>query len=99
MKNTDTYNFLGQLDVARNRSRQPYFVGHLRMYCENSDCQAREVDIYIKEMDGKVTKIPSCPLCLKTLKTHCVQTNQDKSEEIESLCVIGEALRLKRAHP
>jgi len=73
--------FLEKMKNARERNGIPAgmdpsnFVGWIRMYCENPDCCAREVDIEVKEFDENVKKLPLCPLCRKGLNTHAVESS------------------------
>jgi hypothetical protein len=82
--------FMKALKNARGRDRGGIqkdmnpsgFVGLARMYCEEPDCCAREVDIRIKEYDENVSALPVCPICKKGLKTHAVYVVGEKREQI-----------------
>lgn len=44
-------------------SIEPYFVGELRLYCQQPDCAARQVRVVIKVIDVPIHFPYYCPLC------------------------------------
>jgi hypothetical protein len=58
------------LSGVRARDGRHHFIGFVELYCENSDCAAREVEIHFKELDGPLPPRLCCPACRRQLKLH-----------------------------
>jgi|SRR5882724_11486212 len=87
------------LEAARARNTLADFLGEMELYCENSDCAAREVTIVLKELDGPTTPAClRCPACRRQLKLHHVATLDEAhlNAEAEARRSVNEQLYVER---
>lgn len=75
--------FATAMAAARTRHHRLAFVGEAKLYCENSDCPARSVTVWLKEFNGPIARqtAPRCPVCQSPLNCHGVLTFAEHEAE------------------
>jgi hypothetical protein len=95
--------FKTMLQAARKRTAWPGQNLHAFMYCENSRCDVREVQVHLKESYGPPHvdsgPKPKCPFCGHELNCHRVLTagEFDDQEERDARSSVN-AQRWRRDH-
>ena len=88
------------LDSARKRSAVGIFFGVATLYCNNSDCSAREIEIHVKELVRPLTAERRCPACRRLLTLHHVATREERHVADEAAARLNVIDQLyERQHP
>jgi len=97
-KNTYIESTARHMREARRRPGAGYFVGTMHMYCQNTNCNIREVDLRVKEHRG-LTRLKDglpCPACGEILKCHNVTAFIDEESGAEDSDFDPTGLRIIR---
>lgn len=70
--------FQKEIQKTRIRTQDNIFVAE--MYCDNPDCNLREIVITIKELFEELNKDLKCPACSQILKTHSVESLSENTK-------------------
>jgi hypothetical protein len=70
---------------------EPHYVGELRLYCENSDCAARYINVVVKVYDNAIEPPYWCPICRAVLNEHAVLTfaEAEADDEWQARCSVN----------
>ena len=75
-------NYQTQIKEARKRHNRAVFIGTIKAYCQEPACNAREVEILLKEHEGLTGQHPACPYCKQDLKIHKVLSAREQAESV-----------------
>jgi hypothetical protein len=74
---------------------------HLELYCDNSDCMAREVNVKVKDYENELVDSArkrgfKCPMCGKQMKQHGVETPAQREARKEEWSRVSVNLQMRR---
>lgn len=77
----------------------------IEVYCVNSDCAVRKIELHIKDYDGDFSEQlrahpPTCPVCNSQTRLHWVRTlDEENAEQYRTARCLVNVQMYERDHP